>query len=264
MSKILFQQSHDTQYPRIVEIIGKAFTVLEVKDEDLKSSIDQHQHDIAGFVVFHLNDKTTMASDLLTNERFNAPSMPILYFGRVGPQTSLPYGMQAMDTVEDSQILVYLERPIGISILVVEDDEGIMDVLTISLSKYFNVHTAIDGTKAIQCLANQVYDLVVLDLMLPGDATGEDVFKFIKTQHENTPVVIITAHDTKQRELKFTFDDADAYVPKPWGGNAEFRQLLMKTIKTRHTKTMTKSLLLSNRNSGDDHTQYVERMSSYT
>ncbi|MDC0434454.1 response regulator [bacterium] len=264
MSKILVQQSHDIQYPRIVEIIEEFFVVLEVKDEDLQSSIDQHQHEIAGFIVFHLNDKTTMASDLLTNERFNSPSTPILYFGRVGPQTSLPYGMQAMDAVEDSQILESLEKPRKIPILVVEDDDGIMDVLTISLSKYFDVHSAIDGTKAIERLASQMFDLVILDLMLPGDARGEDVFKYVKTHHENTPVVIITAHDSKQRELEFTFGDADGYVPKPWGSNAKFRQLLMKAIKTRHAKTITRSLLSNTQDSGDENTQYIERMRSYT
>lgn len=264
MSVILIQQSHDAQYSRIVEIIGEAFTVLEASDDDLKSLIEQHQSDIAGFIVFRLNEKTTIASDLLTNERFNAPATPILCFGHLGPYTHLPYGMQLIDPGKSTQILEILQKPREISILVVEDDEAIMDVLTITLSKYFDVHPSIDGTTAIQCLSQQMYDLVVLDLMLPGDHSGEEVFKYIKSHHPNMPVVIITAYDTKQRELEYSFSGADAYIPKPWSSNEEFRQLLMKAIKTRHAKITTQAQLSSNLNTGEKHDQYMERMRSYT
>lgn len=264
MGYILVQRSHDVQFNQILSALDAEYHTLIVADSELNGVIEQHQHNTDGFVVFHLTEATSRAAELLTNERFNAPTTPIAYLGKIGPDTRLPYSVAHFEILLADKLVEYLRQPRQISVLVVEDDDAIRDVLQLSLSKHFVVSCAADGPIAMQLLENKTFDIVVLDLMLPGGISGEEIFTHSHTSQPDTPVVIITAHDTKKLELDFAFRGADAYVPKPFDSNSVFRHLLMKTIKDRHEKTAAHARLSRLNEAEHARRAYAQRMRPYT
>jgi CheY-like chemotaxis protein len=102
-------------------------------------------------------------------------------------------------------------------VLVVEDDPLNMElVCEILRSIGFIVHEASSGKEAIGKTEKEFYDLIVMDIMLPG-MDGIEATRIIKSKsgYEKTPVIALTAYAMKgdrERLLKEGFDD---YVPKP-------------------------------------------------
>jgi len=76
---------------------------------------------------------------------------------------------------------------------------------------------------------SSIYDLVVLDVMLPG-ISSEKVFELILTTSPETAIVVVTAFDTEKIESLFTLKGAAAYIQKPFLSNAIFRQQCMDAI----------------------------------
>lgn len=102
-------------------------------------------------------------------------------------------------------------------VLVVEDDQLNMElVCEILRANGFTVHEATNGTEAIEKAEKELYDLIVMDIMLPG-MDGIEATRIIKRKpgYEKTPVIALTAYAMKgdrDRLLKEGFDD---YAPKP-------------------------------------------------
>lgn len=263
MGYILIQRSDDELLGRVVSELDRTYETLIVADDDMSSAIDEHEHQIDGFVVFNLTDAVIRTSELLTNERFNAPTTPIAYVGEIDSEDYLPYSVTQFDAGSICTLVEYLNQPRRIDILVVEDDDAIRDVLQLSLSKHFEVECAEDGPRAVQVLDKSVFDIVVLDVMLPGGISGEEMFMHVKKTQPNAVVVIITAHDTRKLELEFAFRGADAYVPKPFDSNASFRRLLIKTLKERHEKTVQRSRMGTKDGTNEAWQVYAKLMSDY-
>ena len=81
-------------------------------------------------------------------------------------------------------------------ILIVDDDKNLRMVLANELSEEgFEVDIAENGAKAMDLLENQEYDVLLLDLSMPG-LNGMDVLKKIKTLELTTEVVILTGNAT--------------------------------------------------------------------
>lgn len=100
-------------------------------------------------------------------------------------------------------------------ILVVEDDKNIATLLGDFLrDKGYIVTIANDGKKALASYEKYGAKLVVLDIMLPG-LDGISILSKIR-QHGNTPVIIISAKDTKEDKLKGILGGADDYIEKPF------------------------------------------------
>lgn len=102
-----------------------------------------------------------------------------------------------------------------INILVVEDDNDINQLLCriIRKSNYFP-QPAYSGTEALLYLEKQKWDMVLLDLMLPG-MTGEDILEKI-TKQWRTPVIIISAKDQKETKIASLRGGADDFISKPF------------------------------------------------
>lgn len=102
-----------------------------------------------------------------------------------------------------------------INILVVEDDNDINQLLCriIKKSKYFP-QPAYSGTEAMIYLEKQKWDLVLLDLMLPG-LKGEDILAEI-TSKGSTPVIIISAKSEQQTKIDSLRSGADDFISKPF------------------------------------------------
>jgi two-component system OmpR family response regulator len=100
-------------------------------------------------------------------------------------------------------------------ILVVDDDREIRDLLARFLEKQrIRVTTVRDGKEARRAWLNGHYQLVVLDLMLPGES-GLDVARWLRAQSE-IPIVMLTAMGEETDRIIGLELGADDYVPKPF------------------------------------------------
>lgn len=106
-------------------------------------------------------------------------------------------------------------------ILVVEDTEDLADAIIQRLRKHgYAIDWAADGYQAEELLAGETYQLVILDLMLPGP-DGQTLLRQLRRKGDQTPVLVVTARsrvDTKVDALDLGADD---YVVKPF----DFREL---------------------------------------
>lgn len=101
-------------------------------------------------------------------------------------------------------------------ILVVEDDTILLDGLTVGLGLAgFTVDAVSNCGDADAALAAQNYNAVVLDLMLP-DGSGLDVLKAMRQARDETPVLLLTAHDQVPERIAGLDAGADDYVGKPF------------------------------------------------
>ncbi len=101
-------------------------------------------------------------------------------------------------------------------ILLVEDDTMIGEVVLDQLrAEHYAVDWVKDGEMANTALATQAYDLVVLDLGLPGQ-DGLDVLRSLRSRKERIPVLVATARDSVQQRIEGLDAGADDYVLKPY------------------------------------------------
>ena len=100
-------------------------------------------------------------------------------------------------------------------ILVAEDDAPLADFLCQELQKeQFIVQIVADGIEAQELALHQHYDLVILDLGLPG-AMGLEVLRGIRSKKPDLPVLIVTAARVEER-VRGLDAGADDYVAKPF------------------------------------------------
>ncbi len=100
-------------------------------------------------------------------------------------------------------------------ILVVDDDREIRDLLSRFLAKHgFRVAAAADGREMRKALDEKAVDLVVLDLMLPGD-DGLALCRDLRAR-SNLPVIMLTAMDEETDRIVGLEMGADDYVTKPF------------------------------------------------
>ncbi|HEQ72388.1 MAG TPA: response regulator transcription factor [Spirochaetia bacterium] len=110
------------------------------------------------------------------------------------------------------------ERKSKASILVVEDDPAILELISYNLKKEgFSVRQAAHGTQALLEIGTRPPDLVILDLMLPGTG-GLDICRQLKGNDETKeiPVVIVTAKTDEADVVRGLELGADDYIPKPF------------------------------------------------
>jgi len=101
-------------------------------------------------------------------------------------------------------------------ILVAEDDAPLADFLCQELQKeQFAVQIVADGIEAQELALNQHYDLVILDLGLPG-AMGLEVLRGIRSKKPDLPVLIVTAAAKVEERVPGLNAGADDYVAKPF------------------------------------------------
>ncbi len=137
--------------------------------------------------------------------------------------------LDAMPEAEASKMVTHLEtviRPLSESlrrkalpghILVVDDNESNRDLLARRLQKEgHNVKTAHDGFAALAMMDGTAFDLVLLDLMMPG-ISGIEVLARLKIQPElaGIPVIMVSALHEMEMVVRCIEAGADDYLPKP-------------------------------------------------
>ena len=103
----------------------------------------------------------------------------------------------------------------NIRILVVEDDENLASKIATFLSDFSEVDIESDGFSGKFAATENVYDLIILDIMLP-EMNGYDVLKNIRTDGINTPVLILTAKAELDDKVHGFNLGADDYLTKPF------------------------------------------------
>ena len=102
------------------------------------------------------------------------------------------------------------------NILVVEDDREMADVLVRGLQEEaHDVKLDRDGTTALRLSGDSCFDLILLDVMLPG-LSGLEVAKRLRMRSEHVPVLMLTARDALQDVVMGLDAGADDYLTKPF------------------------------------------------
>jgi DNA-binding response OmpR family regulator len=100
-------------------------------------------------------------------------------------------------------------------ILVVDDTEAILDAVTDALvAQGFEVRAASDGRVALEAAQAESFDLVILDLMLPG-LSGTEVCRRLRAENP-VPIIMLTARDAEADRVLGLEIGADDYVTKPF------------------------------------------------
>lgn len=143
-----------------------------------------------------------------------------------------------------------LHSSVALRILIIDDEAGIRDSLeTLLTLEGFQVESASNGNAGLDLLASHNYDLLLLDLALPGE-TGMDLLPRIKNLAPTLPVIMITAYGTVGNVVDAIRAGAANFVQKPWDNEkllADIRaaigrsraeeevQQLKRTLKQRYS-----------------------------
>ncbi len=102
-----------------------------------------------------------------------------------------------------------------IEILIVEDDNDINKLLSdmVDISGY-NSKSAYSGTEALIYLKENEFDMILLDLMIPG-INGEELLEKIR-QNYSMPIIVISAKDDKNTKIDMLKSGADDFISKPF------------------------------------------------
>ena len=103
-------------------------------------------------------------------------------------------------------------------ILIVEDEKDIRNLLIFNLQKHhYEVDSIHDGEKALPLIRKNKYDLILLDIMLPG-VNGFDLTRIIKNDNliSQIPIIMLTAKGEDEDIVKGLTIGADDYITKPF------------------------------------------------
>ena len=129
-----------------------------------------------------------------------------------------------------------------INILIVEDERKIADTLRYGLNENgYNADVAYDGLLGLRMFNSHIYNLVIVDINLPG-MNGYELCKAIRLQNESIPVIMLTAMSSLPDKVEGYNAGTDDYLTKPF----EFKELLLKIrvlLKRIHLHVPVGSLL---------------------
>lgn len=102
-------------------------------------------------------------------------------------------------------------------VLVIEDDRSIADLIALHLGENgFEVALASDGVRGLELASTRSYDLIILDLVLPGRG-GIEICKTLRAQSIHTPIMMLTTRGDEVDKVLGLELGADDYVTKPFG-----------------------------------------------
>ncbi len=127
------------------------------------------------------------------------------------------------------------ELPFNPRILVIDDEKRIRDgcykVLT---EEGFEVARAEDGKRGIEMIEEAHYDIILLDLMMPG-LSGFDVLAHVKSLHPDTVIIVISGYATVEHSIESMKKGAFDFIPKPFAPD-QLRLMVYKAIE--YTRTL--------------------------
>lgn len=101
-------------------------------------------------------------------------------------------------------------------ILIIEDEKLLAESLkTLLEGKGFSVEVALDGITGVEYAELGVYDLLILDVMMPG-LNGYEVARKVRSQRVSTPILMLTARSSVEDRIEGLNAGADYYLSKPF------------------------------------------------
>ena len=101
------------------------------------------------------------------------------------------------------------------TILIIEDEQKINDILAFSLGKDgYKTLSAFDGVKGLEMALKENPDLILLDVMLPG-MDGFEVCRKVREKSQ-VPIIMLTALSDEENQLRGFEQQIDDYIPKPF------------------------------------------------
>jgi len=101
-------------------------------------------------------------------------------------------------------------------ILIIEDNFETQLVFKIYLREFYEVEVSDNAETGLELIKNNRFDLLLLDINLPGKLDGNDVLRIVKHELKiKLPVVVVTAYAMKGDKEKFLAKGADGYIAKP-------------------------------------------------
>lgn len=109
-------------------------------------------------------------------------------------------------------------------VLIIEDDQNLADVLSLQLQhEGFETDCIYHGADAVFYALQNVYDVIILDRMLPG-MDGLTILKLLRENQIHTPVILATALDSIEERITGLNCGADDYIVKPY----DIRELIAR------------------------------------
>ncbi|MFS7259497.1 response regulator transcription factor [Carnobacterium divergens] len=118
-------------------------------------------------------------------------------------------------------------------LLVIEDDQRLSDNVVEVTKEFLQGTQAFDGAEGLYQGEQNIYDVIVLDLMLP-EMNGYQVLQQLRKQHIETPVLMLTAKDGMDDKIKGFQVGADDYLVKPFH-REELLMRLKALLKRTHS-----------------------------
>lgn len=122
------------------------------------------------------------------------------------------------------------------SILVIDDDAFVQQMLALALGKQFNIDVANTAQSGLDAIKHAVPDLILLDIEMPG-MSGYDACRQIRAEHD-IPIIFISSHDTLEDRLAAYDAGGDDFVTKPF----DLPEIAKKVALAIQTRERFKSL----------------------
>ncbi|PYF01860.1 response regulator transcription factor [Ureibacillus chungkukjangi] len=130
------------------------------------------------------------------------------------------------------------------SILIVEDEQYMLDLLNIHLRNDYIVSMAKDGAEALQVISQIEFDLIILDIMLPY-VDGWTICQKIREKND-TPILMLTARTELTDKVRGLEIGADDYLVKPFEFDelkARMKALLRRTDQMKSREVLNENIL---------------------
>lgn len=154
----------------------------------------------------------------------------------VTPQTDI-IGPDASETAaeEETEPLPPVVRR---TLLIVEDSEDLLQLMTKLLGTDYNICTAANGKEAVEIVGNREVDLIVSDVMMP-EMDGIELCRYIKghfgTSH--IPIILLTAKNKEEDRVEAYESGADAFISKPFSLSV-LHARISNLLRTRERRSM--------------------------
>ena len=117
------------------------------------------------------------------------------------------------------------------SLLLVDDDETLLDVLFELFSREYSCDTAATAEEAFELLGSKEYDLVITDISMPG-MSGEVLLGYVKTNSPGTPVIFISGSKDRDLAQRLRVKGAAGFLSKPFD-LGEIRERVSRALEGR-------------------------------
>ncbi len=202
--KTLFQRFYEGDYRKFNTIgtgIGLSLTKDLVELHEGTISVESEIGQGTEFIVRIPIDRSYFKEDQIDDEAI----VPI-------QGTTISVDGEDTQTVEESERVKKRH-----SVLVIEDNEELLQLMTRLLRREYNVFTAENGKEGIIVLENEDIDLIVSDVMMP-EMDGIEFCKYVKGNLEisHIPVILLTAKNKEEDRAEAYEVGADAFISKPF------------------------------------------------